>query len=259
MGQVRHFWSLSFDLLRVAPTKSDSEDRNTDEDVFYHEQYRTKRSAMPDLSLERALGGRVAGLDEVGRGPLAGPVVAAAVVLPPNGISDALATTIDDSKRLTDRARRTLAQALRQTEGVAFALGAASVMEIDRLNILQASLLAMRRAFLRLEATGGRVEAALVDGRHVPSLPCPARAVVGGDGISLSIAAASIIAKVVRDDLMTALASRYPGYGWEHNAGYGTRVHKEGLNTLGATAHHRRSFAPVRAALGEGRGENRTK
>ncbi|GEO82383.1 ribonuclease HII [Pararhodospirillum oryzae] len=205
---------------------------------------------MPDLSLEATLGGRVAGIDEVGRGPLAGPVVAAAVVIDPARFDPALGLLIDDSKRLNDRKRRALAVALRQDPGISVGLGAACVAEIDRLNILQAALLAMTRAVAALPFVPDQ---AVVDGVHLPALPCPGHAVVGGDGRVLSVAAASIVAKVLRDDLMAALARRYPGYAWEKNAGYGTRAHREALIRLGATPHHRRSFAPVRAVLNDPR------
>lgn len=197
----------------------------------------------PGLALERALGGRVAGLDEVGRGPLAGPVVACAVVLP-DPVPAALAAMLDDSKRLSAARRAAAAAALRLSDAE-IGLGAASVDEILRLNILQASLLAMRRAFARLPA----VDAALVDGNRDPGLPCPTRCVVGGDGRSLSIAAASIIAKVTRDRLMTRLDARHPGYGWAGNAGYGVVFHISAMQKLGLTAHHRAGFGPVRALL----------
>ena len=177
---------------------------------------------MPDYALESAAGGRVAGVDEVGRGPLAGPVLAAAVVLP-RRVPPALAALLDDSKLLT-AARREVAfaalQAARAAGQVEIGVGAASVAEIARVNILQAALLAMGRAVARLPAPP---DLALVDGNRPPALPCAVRCVVGGDGLSLSIAAASIIAKVLRDRAMARLALRYPGYGWQTNAGYGTR------------------------------------
>lgn len=200
---------------------------------------------MPDFSLETALGGCVIGLDEVGRGPLAGPVIAAAAWLDPACAYPGL----DDSKRLTARRREILAAGLADTALVA--LGRAEVEEIDRLNILQATFLAMRRACDALaERLGRPIDHALIDGPHAPSLPCPAHPVVGGDGRSLSIAAASIVAKVHRDALMADLARDFPGYGWERNAGYGTAAHLDALARLGVTPHHRRSFAPVARALG---------
>lgn len=195
---------------------------------------------MPDLSLERQLGGVVAGLDEVGRGPLAGPVLAAAVILDPARLPVRLLEKLDDSKVLSAKLRRELAAII--TDCAQVGLGRAEVEEIDRLNILQAALLAMRRAYLAL---GVAADHALVDGNKAPDLPVPVRTVVGGDGISLSIAAASVVAKVARDQEMAELALRYPGYGWEKNAGYGTAQHMAALRDIGVTPHHRRSFAPV--------------
>jgi ribonuclease HII len=199
---------------------------------------------MPDLDLERDCGGLVCGIDEVGRGPLAGPVVAAAVILDLDHLPRELRRGIDDSKALTAAAREDYCRELRRCAVIG--VGAASVREIDTINILRASLVAMQRA---LRALGVRPDAALVDGNIAPALPCPVTTVIGGDARSLSIAAASIVAKVTRDRIMRELASRYAGYGWETNVGYGTRQHHEGLATLGVTVHHRRSFAPVRIAL----------
>lgn len=195
---------------------------------------------MPDFALEDCHGGVVAGIDEVGRGPWAGPVVACAVVIDRARFPEDLASLLDDSKKLSAARRAALHQRL--LDCCAHGLAQASVAEIDRLNILQASLLAMRRAFERLSAVA---DVALVDGNRAPSLPCPVETVVKGDGRSLSIAAASIIAKVSRDRLMQDLALRHPGYGWETNAGYGTAAHRAGLERLGVTEHHRRSFAPI--------------
>ena len=200
---------------------------------------------MPDFSLERAAGGRVAGVDEVGRGPLAGPVLAAAVVFP-GGVPNALARLLDDSKKLTPARRDDAYAALCAAPAAEIALGAASVAEILCLNILGASLLAMRRAVSRLPAPP---DLALVDGDRPPVLACPVRCVIGGDAISLSIAAASIVAKVTRDRLMTRLARRYPGYGWDRNAGYPTAAHRDALLSLGLTPHHRAGFAPVAAII----------
>ena len=180
----------------------------------------------------------VAGVDEVGRGPLAGPVMAAAVVLlqPMTGLAD--------SKMLSPKRRAALAKALAEPGRALIGLGAASVGEIDRLNILEATMLAMQRAVARLPA---RPDLALVDGNRAPVLPCPARAVVGGDREVPAIAAASIVAKVTRDRLMAELDRRYPGYGWSRNAGYPTAEHRRALRELGICSHHRRSFGPVRA------------
>jgi ribonuclease HII len=200
----------------------------------------------PDYSLEIEQGApsrRVAGVDEVGRGPLAGPVVACAAMLDMALVDPALADRLDDSKRLTAARRQEIAGLLRASPGVCFALGAASVLEIERLNILQASFLAMRRAIARLPTPPDFL---LIDGNRLPKeLPCPALAVVKGDSRSLSIAAASILAKVTRDRAMAALALRWPAYGWENNAGYGAPVHLVGLRSAGVSPHHRRGFQPI--------------
>jgi ribonuclease HII len=197
----------------------------------------------PDLSRERRLGGLVAGIDEVGRGPLAGPVVACAVILDPANLPEALAG-LTDSKALSAVRRDRYAAILRGCARIG--LGAASVGEIDRLNILQATFLAMRRALAALPV---RPDAALVDGNRAPGFGIPVETLVGGDRLSLSIAAASVIAKVARDRAMTRLALRYPAYGWDRNAGYPTADHLAALTASGITPHHRRSFAPVRACL----------
>jgi ribonuclease HII len=195
---------------------------------------------MPSLEMELAAGGRVAGVDEAGRGPLAGPVVAAAVILCPDTGPD-LAAMLDDSKKLTADQRLAAFLALRASTAE-IGIGAASVAEILRLNILHASMLAMRRAVARL---GPPPDLALIDGNYPPRLGCEVRCVVGGDGLCLSIAAASIVAKVVRDRAMARLAARFPGYGWEANAGYATVLHREALYRLGPTRHHREAFGTV--------------
>ncbi len=197
---------------------------------------------MPDYSREALHGGRVAGVDEVGRGPLAGPVVAAAVVFT-RGIPRALADSIDDSKKLSSEQRDQACAALHGCDGIEIGIAAASVAEIAAINILQASLLAMCRAVQRLPSPP---ELVLVDGNRAPGLACPVQCVVGGDGLSLSIAAASIVAKVVRDRLMTRLAARLPHYGWERNAGYATAAHCSALRTQGPSRHHRLGFGLVR-------------
>jgi ribonuclease HII len=192
---------------------------------------------MPNFKLETAAGGRVAGVDEVGRGPLAGPVLAAAVVFTKR-VPTRLARMIDDSKKLTAEQRALAFQALLACPVAQIAVGAASVEEIARLNILHAALLAMRRAVGRL-----------------PALPCPTQCVVEGDTISLSIAAASIVAKVIRDRAMARLAVRFPGYGWEANAGYPTVAHRAALRRLGPTPHHRRDFGTVRLMAAEAKSD----
>lgn len=201
------------------------------------------------LHLEEQLWARgctcVAGVDEVGRGPLAGPVVAAAVILNPQALPEG----IDDSKKLSAKRRDLLVPLLRQSAMVG--LGVASVEEIDDLNVLQASLLAMRRAVGDLPAQPDHL---LIDGNRMPAdLPCPATLVVGGDGVSPSIAAASIVAKNWRDNVMKEAATQFPGYGWETNAGYPTKCHKSALRDLGVTPLHRRSFRPVRDILWQGK------
>ncbi|MCF6271934.1 MAG: ribonuclease HII [Rhodobacteraceae bacterium] len=197
----------------------------------------------PDFKFEAAAPSPVCGVDEVGRGPWAGPVIAAAVILDPLHIPPGL----NDSKKLTKARREVLFAEISATSIIA--LGTASVAEIDRINILQASLLAMHRAISAL-ATPPRF--ALIDGNKIPrALPCEARAIVQGDSRSQSIAAASIIAKVTRDRLMCDLSATYPGYGWETNMGYGTKAHQSGLKDLGITPHHRRSFKPIHKMLCE--------
>lgn len=192
----------------------------------------------------RAEGLRLAGVDEVGRGPLAGPVIAAAVILDPANIPEGLA----DSKALSAKKREFLNALILQSSWVG--VGEASVEEIDEINILQASLLAMERAVSALPQVPQHL---LVDGNKLPkTLPCPATAVVKGDARSQSIAAASIVAKIRRDAIMQDLAQQFPGYGWEKNAGYPTKQHREALVKIGLTPHHRRSFKPVHNILYQG-------
>jgi ribonuclease HII len=200
-------------------------------------------SDLPDFDFTRGLL-LVAGVDEVGRGPLAGPVVAAAVILDPARPIVGLA----DSKKLSEARREALAPIIRE-QALAWALGRAEVEEIDAINILQASLLAMRRAVLALSVAP---EFALIDGNRCPKLPCPAEAVVKGDSRVAAISAASIIAKVARDHEMVALDAQYPGYGLAGHKGYPSPAHLAALQQLGVTPIHRRSFAPVRRLLEEG-------
>jgi len=196
---------------------------------------------MPDLSAEtRYPGARICGIDEAGRGPLAGPVIAAAVVFRKARPPRRLLSRLDDSKVLSPAVRAALLPEI--CEHADIGIGAATVEEIDRLNILQATFLAMSRA---LAALAEAPDVALVDGNRAPALCCRVETIIGGDGLSASIAAASIVAKVTRDTQMVALAERHPGYGWERNAGYGTPEHLHALARLGVTAEHRRSFRPV--------------
>jgi ribonuclease HII len=191
-----------------------------------------------ERELRKTAGPLIAGVDEVGRGPLAGPVVACAVVMPP----DVRAIPgVDDSKRLTAEARLHLAKKIRE-RAIAYGIGAASVREIDRHNIYQATVIAMRRALSRLTV---RPDHVLVDGRPFRTLDVPHTAIVDGDDLCYTIACASILAKVTRDRIMHALAGHYPNYRWERNVGYSTLAHLQGLAEHGVTPHHRRSFVPV--------------
>ena len=190
----------------------------------------------------------IAGVDEVGRGPLAGPVVACAIIMPPGQRAIA---GVDDSKALKPAERERLTAVIR-SRAVALALGAASVREIAALNIYQATVLAMRRALARLAV---RPDAVLVDGRPIKTLGVEHRAVVGGDARCYSVACASIVAKVTGDRLMASLAMRHPAYGWAENAGYGTPIHLEALRAGGLTAHHRELFCRSAVAGGDEPGE----
>ena len=197
----------------------------------------TKATPMPDFKREREHGGIVAGVDEAGRGPWAGPVIAAAVILDPLRIPDG----IDDCKRLTPAQRDRAYDAI-CSNALAYAVGEASVEEIDRFNILRASLLAMERAVSYLNQAPQLV---LVDGNRAPTLSCPVETIVQGDVKSLSIAAASIVAKVYRDRLMCELDRRHPGYFWSRNKGYGTSDHRKAIDALGISSQHRRSYTAV--------------
>ncbi len=197
---------------------------------------------MPDFLLEDEYGPVVIGVDEVGRGPLAGPVVAAAVYIPADNRGHPVWQEVQDSKKLP-AARRDILFSVIQGQ-CRFGIAEASVAEIDTINILQASLLAMRRAIEPIECASPFI---LVDGNRLSkSWPWQARAVVKGDSKSVSIAAASILAKVTRDLMMAEFGQQYPVYGWEKNAGYGTAQHLSALANHGVTQHHRRSFAPVK-------------
>ena len=209
---------------------------------------RRDRWSTIERELRKTVGPLIAGVDEVGRGPLAGPVVACAVIMPPD---ERAIRGVDDSKQLPAAERDRLALRIRE-KAVALGIGAASVREIDRLNIFHATVLAMRRALARLAIRPHHV---LLDGRAMRTLDVPHTPVIGGDDCCYSIACASIIAKVTRDRVMHALAPRYPGYLWENNVGYATAAHFAGLDTHGVTPHHRRSFVPIRQlelGLGDG-------
>ncbi len=184
---------------------------------------------------------KICGVDEAGRGPWAGPVVAAAVILNPADVP----RDLGDSKKLSAKRREAaFVEIMRRAE---VGVGQASVPEIDRLNILQATMLAMCRAIAALPVAP---EGALIDGNRLPAdLPCSGQAIIGGDDRVPAISAASIIAKVTRDRIMVSLAQQFPGYGWESNKGYGVRAHAEGLAVLGVTPHHRRSFKPIHKIL----------
>src|SRR5882724_13358822 len=203
---------------------------------------------MPSFRYELLCEGKVAGIDEAGRGPLAGPVVAAVAVIDRSAAKRKLLKLINDSKKLVVEDREAAYEAMVVSGIVQFAVAEASVEEIDRFNILQATFMAMRRA---LQALAGQPDImppdiVLIDGDRVPPrLGCRAETIVGGDARSYSIAAASIFAKVTRDRYMARLAETWPGYGWETNRGYGSEQHLLALEKLGPTPHHRMSFAPL--------------
>ncbi|MBK6897528.1 MAG: ribonuclease HII [Alphaproteobacteria bacterium] len=201
---------------------------------------------MPDFEYEDRHEGLVCGLDEVGRGPLAGPVVAACVVIPPDQRHHDFIKGINNSKKLSKQKRAALSNLILSI--FPSAIIEICVEEIDKINILQASLLAMRRSCERVYKIMP-ISHALVDGNKAPELPCPSTTIIKGDDKSLSIAAASIIAKVYRDTLMEKLAKEFPGYGWENNMGYPTADHIAALDRYGITAHHRKSFGPVKVRL----------
>jgi len=205
---------------------------------------------MPDFAHEQKAGlGRdlfICGIDEVGRGPWAGPVVACAVMLRDEILPADLLAVIDDSKKISEKRRLVIAERLEGLSGLAIGYGMANAAEIDSLNILKASLLAMSRAVADLPHPPDH---ALVDGNRLPTLPCPATAIVGGDAKAVTIAAASILAKTRRDNIMRVLAGQYAGYGWERNMGYGTAEHQAAILRHGITPEHRRSFRPISESL----------
>jgi ribonuclease HII len=201
----------------------------------------------PDFSLEEQFVGLIAGVDEAGCGPWAGPVVAAAVIFLPESRDLTWLREIHDSKKLSPRQRTAVFAKLMETPSVLAGTGQASVAEIDTMNIGQATRLAMQRAMTALTTAP---TCALVDGIRKPDFKCPTHMVVKGDQRSLSIAAASIVAKVTRDQMMQQLGAEFPVYGWQRNAGYGTAQHQAALTQHGITIHHRRSFAPIARLVG---------
>ena len=204
---------------------------------------------MPNFDFEKQYTGLVAGTDEAGRGPWVGPVVATAVCFENLSIPEELASQLNDSKKLSAKKREKLFDLI-YASGALIGVGQASAEEIDEINILQASFLAMKRALMQIEEKGKSIDFVLIDGNRLPKdWKWPARAVVKGDALSLSISAASIVAKVTRDRLMTVLAEEYPGYGWEKNAGYGTAEHIIALKERGVTPYHRKSYAPIAKLL----------
>lgn len=227
---------------------------------MYSKSY--QKALRPDFSLEDSYSRIVCGLDEAGRGPLAGPVVAACVHIPENKRNLDFVPEIRDSKKLSDKMLEYLFEHI--SENFICGIAEVSPQEIDEINILQASLKAMEKAFddyitpspfrervdRAARGQGEGIVFALIDGNRIPrNLPCKAQAVVKGDGKSVSIAAASILAKVTRDRIMTRLAAEYPHYGWDRNVGYPTAEHLAAIERFGITPHHRRSFAPVRNFL----------
>lgn len=205
---------------------------------------------MPDFSFEQMCGvnGLIFGFDEAGRGPWCGPVVAACVCWPGFEINTELAGAINDSKKLSAAKREKLFPLILNSNAIV-GIGQASAQEIDEINILQASFLAMRRAMDQVIQKGFKPAYALIDGNKLPAWDLPMKAVIGGDAKSLSIAAASIVAKVTRDHIMVDLSKEYPQYGWDKNAGYGTRDHQMALARYGVTPHHRRTYAPIRKLI----------
>ncbi|MBW8309457.1 MAG: ribonuclease HII [Candidatus Paracaedibacteraceae bacterium] len=209
------------------------------------------KTARPTFNLENTSSSFkiIAGIDEAGCGPLAGPVVAGAVIFLTQDLPDALQSLIHDSKKLTEKKRDAAFEIMNKLSGTVlhYGVGIAEVAEIDQLNIGRATRLAMERSVLALSIPP---EFALIDGIRKPNLGCPSMTVIKGDATSLSIAAASIFAKVTRDRLMQALDLHYPAYGWRKNAGYGTAHHLQAIQTHGITPYHRRSFEPIKTMVG---------
>lgn len=207
---------------------------------------------MPDFEIENMIKKVVAGVDEAGRGPWAGPVVAGAVIIHDRHLHPDLLNGLDDSKKLSASKREKLYNLLFEEEKlgkVSIGIGEASAQEIDEINILQATFLAMKRAVEKLKV---QPEFAIIDGNQKPkNFPCDVKTVVKGDAKSMSISAASIVAKVYRDHKMAELAKAYPYYGFEKNAGYGTKLHIQGISEHGVTPEHRKSYRPIREALAQ--------
>ena len=205
---------------------------------------------MPDFSHEQACAsqGLVFGIDEAGRGPWCGPVVAACVCFPNYKIDPNLAQEINDSKKLSAAKREKLFPLILNS-GAYVGVGQASAQEIDEMNILQATFLAMRRALEDAAQKGHAANFALIDGNRLPKWDIPCQCLIKGDSLSLSIAAASIVAKVTRDHIMQELAKDYPQYGWDRNAGYGTADHIAALKQYGITPHHRKTYKPIKELL----------
>lgn len=199
--------------------------------------------SIPDFSIEDQNSFEtICGLDEVGRGPLAGPVVTACVHIPFEIRTAPFIATIRDSKKLSAKKREAIAEQIKAH--CAYGIGEASVQEIDSMNILRATLTAMERSYNTMRKS---CDLALIYGNKAPDLPCSTQTVIKGDSKSISIAAASILAKVTRDQIMCDLAAQYPHYGWEKNAGYGSKLHREAIFEHGPTPHHRYSFEPVKS------------
>lgn len=205
---------------------------------------------MPDFSHEKncPTTGLIFGIDEAGRGPWCGPVVAACVCFPNLQIAPELAAQINDSKKLSATKREKLFPQI-MNSGAYIGIGQASAKEIDEMNILQATFLAMHRALQNVAGKGHEADFALIDGNRLPKWNIPCKCLVKGDSLSLSIAAASIVAKVTRDHIMQELAKEYPQYGWEKNAGYGTADHIAALHQYGVTPHHRKTYKPIQELL----------
>lgn len=205
---------------------------------------------MPDFEIENSLDGEICGIDEAGRGPWAGPVVAGAVILDRKNISQELIKNLNDSKKISKKKRELLYSLLMiesEKGNAKIGVGISEAVEIDEINILQATFKAMKRSYSDMTGIANHT---LIDGNKVPTeFPTEATAVIKGDGKSLSIAAASIIAKVTRDKMMDKLAADFPMYLWEKNAGYGTKAHVEALKKHGITDHHRKSYKPIRELI----------